>query len=109
MKLIVASEADSTSRLVAEILIENYGFKLAGGKLYRMGEIFLKLISERHIYADGLAEDLAPELLVVASSHRSEAGKRALLTHPVGIVYKFFLPGCSLITKSNNIKLKTGR
>jgi len=84
MKLIVASEADSTSRLVAEILIESYGFKLAGGKLYRMGEIFLKLISERHIYADGLAEDLAPELLVVASSHRSEAGKRALLTHPVG-------------------------
>ncbi len=84
MKLIVASEADPASILIAKILIENYGFKAIDEGLYRKDDVLLKLISKKHIYANGLGEDLAPDLLVVASSHKSEAGRKALLTHPVG-------------------------
>lgn len=84
MKLIVVSRADPVSSRIGGILVENYGFKEAGEGFYRRGEVFLKEIGEKHIYSNGLGEDLSPELIVVASSHRSEAGMKALLTHPVG-------------------------
>ena len=70
--------------LVAEHLISSYGFEEISSSLYRRSDILLKLIDEKHIYADGLGEDLEVDLVIVASSHRSEAGVKALLTHPVG-------------------------
>ncbi|MCD6592082.1 MAG: hypothetical protein J7K78_03605 [Thaumarchaeota archaeon] len=84
MKLIIVSQADQTSMAVGRILIENYGFKEVDANLYQSDEIMLRIIQQKHIYANGLGEDLNPELIVVASSHRSEAGIKALLTHPVG-------------------------
>lgn len=84
MRVVVASRADLVSMGVAEILIQSYGFDECGPNLYRRGEVLLKIIDEKHIFADGLAEDLDPELAIVASSHKSEAGIPTLLTHPVG-------------------------
>lgn len=84
MKLIVASKADPISTAVSRILIENYGFEPVGESLYHKGELLLKLIEEKHIYANGLGEDLNPDLMVILSSHKSEAKVKALLTHPVG-------------------------
>lgn len=84
MKLIVVSEADPTSMLVGRLLLEEYEFKPIRNGLYARGGIGLRVIREKHVHANGLGEDLKPELQVVASSHKSEAGVRALLTHPVG-------------------------
>ena len=84
MRVIIASKADPVSMRVAGLLIQSYGFGESGPGLYRRGDVLLKFISEKHIFAEGLAEDLNPELVIVASSHRSEAGITALLTHPVG-------------------------
>lgn len=84
MKLIISSRADPISAAIGKMLIENYGFKPVEGSLYQKGEILLKFIDEKHIYAEGLGEDLSPDLMIVVSSHRSEAGVKALLTHPVG-------------------------
>lgn len=84
MRVIVASRADPVSMKIAEILIQSYGFNESGPDLYRRGGVLLKIITEKHIFAEGLAEDLNPELVIVASSHRSESGVSALLTHPVG-------------------------
>jgi len=84
MRAIIASKADSTSAKVAEILVNSYGFREIDRNLYRRRDVLLKIIEKKHIYFNGLGEDLKPELAVVASSHKSEAGIRALLTHPVG-------------------------
>ncbi|MCS7132414.1 MAG: hypothetical protein NZ918_01660 [Aigarchaeota archaeon] len=84
MRVIVASRADPVSMNIVDILVQSYGFSEGGLNLYRRGEILLKIITKKHIFADGLAEDLDPELAIVVSSHRSESGVSALLTHPVG-------------------------
>lgn len=84
MKLIVVSEADPISMLVGRILVEEHGFKSIRDGLYMRGDIGLRVIKERHVHANGLGEDLKPELQVIASTHRSEAGVKALLTHPIG-------------------------
>ncbi len=69
---------------IAEILLESYSFQQPEPNLYRKGDVLLKIIEEKHVYRNGLGEELSPELVIVASSHKSEAGIRALLTHPVG-------------------------
>jgi len=85
MRAIIASRADPISMRVAEILINSYGFEEVGVGLFRRrGGALLKIIEEKHVEANGLAEDLRPELAIVASSHKSEAGIRALLAHPAG-------------------------
>ena len=82
--VIVASRMDEVSMAVAEILKECYDFREVDENLYRSHGVELRIIEEKHVYADGLGEDWGADLLVVASSHRSEAGVKALLTHPVG-------------------------
>ena len=84
VSVIVTSKMDEISMKVAEILKDCYGFKEVDENLYRMHGIELRIIEEKHVYADGLGEDWNADLLIVASSHRSEAGVKALLTHPVG-------------------------
>lgn len=84
MRLIIASKADPVSMRVAEFLIESYGFQESGQNLFRKGDTWLRFIQERHIFANGLGEEYGPELVIVASSHKSVAGVKALLTHPVG-------------------------
>lgn len=84
MRVIVASRADPVSINIADLLVQSYGFSESGSNLYRRGETLLKIIDRKHIFAEGLAEDLDPELAIVVSSHRSESGVSALLTHPVG-------------------------
>ena len=82
--VIVASRMDEVSMAVAEILKECYDFREVDENLYRSHGVELRIIEEKHVYADGLGEDWGADLLIVASSHRSEAGVKALLTHPVG-------------------------
>ncbi len=83
-RFIVASKADEVSMAIAEILIENYGFREVSENLYEYEGVKLAVIEEKHIYSEGLGERLGAELVVVASAHRSEKGVRALLTHPTG-------------------------
>lgn len=83
-RVIVASRADGVSMAVAELLRESYGFKEVSEMVWRRRAVDLEVISEKHIYAEGLGERLGAGLVVVASSHRSEAGVKALLTHPTG-------------------------
>jgi len=82
--VIVASEADAVSMAVAHLLQESYGFRESSERTFTRGDVTLKIIREKHIHAEGLGERLGAELVVVASSHRSEAGVKALLTHPTG-------------------------
>ena len=84
VSVIVASRMDEVSMRIAEILRECYDFKEVDENLYRSHGVELRIIEEKHVYADGLGEDWSADLLIVASSHRSEAGVKALLTHPVG-------------------------
>jgi hypothetical protein len=44
LKLIVVSEADPTSILAGRLLIEGYGFKPIGDRLYAKGDILLRVI-----------------------------------------------------------------
>jgi len=80
---IIISKIDSISMGVAQILIESFDFKLNGG-VYRRGDIEIHFIDEKHIYAEMIGEKLGVDLAVFPSSHKSERGIQAFLTHPVG-------------------------
>ncbi len=82
-RCIVISKADPISIGVAEILIESFDFKL-DDQTYRRGEVEIKFIDQKHIYAEEIGERLGADLVVFPSSHKSEKGIQAFLTHPVG-------------------------
>lgn len=83
-RVIAASMEDRVSVAVARVLVESYGFRDLEENVYRRGDVELRLIREKHIFAEKLGEKLGADLVVVPSSHKSEKGVRALLTHPVG-------------------------
>ena len=80
---IVISRADPISIGVAEILIESFDFK-PNYQIYRRGEVEIHFIEMKHIYAEEIGEKLGVDLVVFPSSHKSEKGIQAFLTHPVG-------------------------
>lgn len=82
-RAIVISRADPVSMNVSEILIESFGFKFEEG-IYRKGDVEIHFIDEKHIYAEMIGEKLGVDLIVFPSSHKSEKGIRAFLTHAVG-------------------------
>ncbi|MEM1583666.1 MAG: D-aminoacyl-tRNA deacylase [Nitrososphaerota archaeon] len=82
-RAIVISRADPVSMGIAEILIESFNFSIREG-IYRKGEVELHFIDEKHIYAEMIGERLGVDLVVFPSSHKSEKGIRAFLTHAVG-------------------------
>ena len=82
-RAIIISRIDPVSLGVAQILIESFDFKINGG-IYRRGELEIHFIDEKHIYAEMIGVRLGVDLIVFPSSHKSEKGIRAFLTHPVG-------------------------
>lgn len=83
-RVIAISRADPISLKVAEILIESFGFKDNGRSTYIRNGVEIVFIDEKHIYAEMIGERLKADLLIFPSSHKSERGIRAFLTHPVG-------------------------
>ena len=67
VSVIVASRRDEVSMKIAEILRECYDFKEVNESLYRARGIELRMIEEKHVYADGLGESWNADLLIVAS------------------------------------------
>ncbi|MCS7125357.1 MAG: hypothetical protein NZ929_00365 [Aigarchaeota archaeon] len=85
MKRVIAiSKADPVSMKIAEILIESFGFKELDDSTCIRDDIELKFIEQKHIYAEKIGEKLNADLLIFPSSHKSERGIQAFLTHPVG-------------------------
>lgn len=82
---IVISKADPISTGTAEILIESFDFKPLGREqTYRKGSVEIQFVDEKHIHAEMIGEKLGLDLIVFPSSHKSEKGIQAFLTHPVG-------------------------
>ena len=84
VRMILVSRRDEVSMAVGRRLIESFGFREEGEGLYMREGILLYIIDRSHLEADSVGEGLGAELVVVASVHRSEAGVKALLTHPTG-------------------------
>ena len=82
--MILVSRRDEVSMAVGQMLIDSFGFREEGEGLYMREDMLLYVIDRSHLEADGVGEGLGAELVVVASIHRSEAGVKALLTHPTG-------------------------
>lgn len=87
-RFILISRADSSSMLVGKCLVERFGFepvREGGVELLRGRLVSAAVIDKHHLY---LSEEeilgLNADLIVVASSHRSESGTKALTTHATG-------------------------
>lgn len=83
-RVVIISRVDNVSISVGEVLIESFGFREVGEGRFVRGEVELVYIDEKHIFAEEIGERLKADLVVVPSSHRSEKGLQAFLTHPVG-------------------------
>ena len=88
MRRILISRADGSSMLVRRYLLEVMGFE----RIERNGREVLRKGSVEAVVTDGLHLHLSPEdiasvadeLVVVASTHRSEQGVNALTVHATG-------------------------
>ncbi len=87
-RVILISRADSSSMLVRKCLVERFGFEpvqAAGVELLHGRPVSAIVVDKHHLY---LTEEeilgLRADLIVVASSHRSESGTKALTTHATG-------------------------
>ncbi|MDJ0270399.1 MAG: D-tyrosyl-tRNA(Tyr) deacylase [Aigarchaeota archaeon] len=88
-KVILCSEEDPASLNIRERLIESFGFRedsstMFGNPIYRRGDIRIITVNRPSIYADEEVSGIDAGLIVVASKHVSEAGVKAVLSHPVG-------------------------
>jgi len=88
MKLIAISQVNEASRNIGKILIDKYKFKKAEGSgklpIYKKDKLVLVKCAEDVLHLGYLAEYLRPELLVIASTHKSEAGINTLTCHSPG-------------------------
>ncbi len=88
MRRILISKADRSSMLVRSYLLEVLGFErleLGGKEFLKRGEVEVLVLEGIHLHLrpDELRE-VADELIVVASTHRSEQGVNALTVHATG-------------------------
>ncbi len=88
MRRILISRADSSSMLVRSYLVEVLGFERleeGGREFLRRGEVEAVVVEGVHLYlSPGELREVADELIVVASTHRSEQGVNALTVHATG-------------------------
>ncbi|MEM0079909.1 MAG: D-aminoacyl-tRNA deacylase [Nitrososphaerota archaeon] len=83
-RVIIISRVDDVSMSVGDVLVESFGFRETGEGRFSRGRVELVYIDEKHIFAEEIGERLKADLVIVPSSHRSEKGVQAFLTHPVG-------------------------
>lgn len=87
MRTIVISNPNEVSAPVRDILIENYGFKetnsLNGLKAYKCKNNLMVLSDKSIVNIDNL--DIDTELLIFASTHRSESKMPTLSAHAPGV------------------------
>lgn len=91
MKAIVFSQKDVAGRNIAKALIKK-GFKKTKKKFYNLpvyglNDLLVFSVEEEILSGVGLNEFVmkySPELLLVASRHKSESGKPTLTVHPTG-------------------------
>ncbi len=88
MRRILISRADSSSMLVRSYLVEVLGFErleVGGREVLRRGEVEAVVCEGVHLYMEPAElKEVADELIVVASTHRSEQGVNALTVHATG-------------------------
>ncbi|MCD6414764.1 MAG: hypothetical protein J7L23_04035 [Candidatus Diapherotrites archaeon] len=91
MKAIVFSKKDTAGKNIAKALIQKgfheNGKTFSGSPIYENKDLLLFSIEEEAIFGDSLNDfimEYNPELLVVASKHKSESGRPTLSVHPTG-------------------------
>jgi D-aminoacyl-tRNA deacylase len=88
MPTIIASKPNAASMNIASRLLENFEWKETGrsfdnAPILKHGSIEFAFTETLHVFADNVAS-LDSDCFVFVSSHKSEAGKPTLSTHPVG-------------------------
>ena len=94
MKAIIISKPDIASCNIYYNLLQIKDWKekgeFQGNPVFYHGDFFIATISDEHIYHDDVDKEIFealgenPEVMIYASRHRSESGKRSLTVHPIG-------------------------
>lgn len=88
MKLIAISQPNEASRNIGHILIEKYKFKHTEAfknlPIYKNNDLMLVECAEDVLHLGYLERYFHPEILVIASTHKSEAGIHTLTCHSPG-------------------------
>ncbi len=94
MKAIIVSTDDAASTNIRDRLLETEKWEKSGEFMglpaYRWKNYTMVQHSGPHIYAEGIDRKVenflgeTPEVLIFASKHKSESGRKALTAHPVG-------------------------
>jgi len=88
MKLIAISQPNEASRNIGKILVEKYKFKhtelFRTLPIYKKADLVLVECAEDVLHLGYLADYFQPEILVIASTHRSSAGVNTLTCHSPG-------------------------
>jgi len=94
MRAVLISTEDTASMNIRDRLLEmedweEYG-KFSGLRAYRHGDFVIVQHAAPHIYAERIDAKISeflgeePEVIIFASKHKSESGKKALTVHAVG-------------------------
>jgi D-aminoacyl-tRNA deacylase len=94
MKAIIISKPDIASSNIFDNLLQirdwNEKDEFQGNPVFYHGDFFIATINDEHIYHDNVDNEISqalgenPEVIIYASRHRSESGKRSLTVHPIG-------------------------
>jgi D-aminoacyl-tRNA deacylase len=94
MKAIVISKPDIASCNIFDNLLQIREWKkegeFQGNPFFYHGDFLISTINDEHIFHDNVDKEISqaignnPEVIIYASRHRSESGKRSLTVHPIG-------------------------
>ncbi|MEM4280905.1 MAG: D-aminoacyl-tRNA deacylase [Candidatus Caldarchaeum sp.] len=83
--VIMMSSEDIAAANILKTLKENFGFvEDASPNVYRGKEVEAVVVNESMLHADKAVASVNADLIVVASKHVSEAGRRCILVHSTG-------------------------
>jgi D-aminoacyl-tRNA deacylase len=94
MRLILTSKEDEASMNILDKLLKKKDWEtlgnFEGNPCYVHGDLVIVTINTYHLYYDNIdlvvkkKLALSPEVIIVASKHRSESGMSTLSVHPIG-------------------------
>lgn len=94
MKAIIISKPDIASCNIFDNLLQIREWKekgaFQGNQVFYHGDFLIATINDEHIFHDNVDKEISqalgekPEVIIYASRHRSESGKRSLTVHPIG-------------------------